>query len=227
MTGAQNGLDPTPAVEGNRTQALDGARPSECGSHYAPRWYVVQTRRGTIEAMQAVQSELLAQGFQSFLPKIRRPIRAPQPGAPRRHRKAVQPHPLMPAYPRYLFVLFDADRDQWRPICHTRGVVQMFGTSPERPTPMPHDAMARLLIRASKWAEFADEQDKAATAPLEPGTIARLIAGPMQGMQGIVVACTGKRTRLHLLAWDREVEADRASVAVEGAERQVDERDVA
>ncbi len=207
-------------------QALDGARPSECGSHYAPRWYVVQTRRGTIEAMQAVQSELLAQGFQSFLPKIRRP--APPPSAPRRHRKAEdKPHPLMPAYPRYLFVLFDAARDQWRPICHTRGVSRMFGATPERPTPMPHDAMARLLIRASKWAQIAAEQDKAATDPIEAGTIVTLASGPMAGMQGMVVSCTGKRTRVHLLSWDREVETDRATLAVVGGDRLADEQDVA
>lgn len=182
-----------------------GPRPSECGSHSRPRWYVAMTHRG---AERLAADELRKQDIQSFLPLRKREPRPVEPGH-RRHRKADPAEPVMvPAYPRYLFVLFDLQRDPWRRICSTRGVKHLFGSHPERPTPVPDKVMAAMLMRASKWGEEA-RQKPDPMQPLAKGAVVVIAAGLLSGSEGIVVECSGKRTKLLVLAWGREIEAPR------------------
>jgi len=194
------------AAEHADTALHAGLRPSECGSHSRPRWYVVMTHRG---AERLAADELRKQDIQSFLPLRRREPRPVIPGQPRRHRKAEPDEPQMvPAYPRYLFVLFDVERDRWRSICSTRGVKHLFGSHPERPTPIRDSVMAAMLLRASKWGEEAKVKPGPMPA-FDPGVVVTIIDGPMASIEGVVVSCNGKRTTVLLLRWDREVEVDR------------------
>ena len=209
---ADEAIDTGHGIPITDAQALPGARPSECGSLRSDRWYVVQTHRA---AERLAADELRKQDFQSFLPLILRRPKPPVPGAPRRHRKVEAEPVLAPAYPRYLFVLFDLQRDRWRAICSTRGVARLFGASPERPTPVPEAVMAKLLLRASKWQREAerDAQRRADRLTiLLPGEVVVVRSALFAGADAVVVNDDGRRTRVLLLTWNREVEVPRAEV---------------
>jgi transcriptional antiterminator RfaH len=91
-----------------------------------------------------------------------------------------------PLFPSYLFVRFDAHRDQWRPIQNTPGVFSLLRCHDTGlPQPCPDavvDALqategARLAItpRNSQWA---------------PGTPCSLATGPFRDHPGVVVSVT-------------------------------------
>ncbi|MDP3417866.1 transcription termination/antitermination protein NusG [Falsiroseomonas sp.] len=212
----QQMLDATRANDADNAGALSGESPSECGSHSTPRWHVALTHQG---AEKLAADELRKQDFQSFLPLRRREPRPTLPGTPRRHRRtADEGQPVMvPAYPRYLFVLFDPHRDPWRRICSTRGIRMLFGSHPERPTPVPHAVMAQVMRLASKWGEVPPRPADP-MAPLVVGAIVEVAVGLLAGLAAVVVACNGKRSRVLLLGHGREVEMDRSDIGATSAD---------
>lgn len=85
-------------------------------------WFVVQTHpNGEDKAVR----NLVNQGFDVYLPKYAKE---------RRHARKVE-MVLRPLFPRYLFVNFDPNTDQWRPINGTIGVSRLM-TQGERPLPL-------------------------------------------------------------------------------------------
>lgn len=108
-----------------------------CGSHLdppnrAPRWFCIETHpRAELLAIL----HLIRQHYTVHCPKLR---------------QWKNGKPLVPdvMFPGYLFVQFDRDLDQWRPIVSTRGVKRLFSTTPERPVPMPIGVVEDLMDRA-------------------------------------------------------------------------------
>jgi transcriptional antiterminator RfaH len=75
-------------------------------------WYAVHTKPS--KEAQA-DEHLRRQGFEVFLPQFEKQ---------RSHARKMEQVPA-PLFPRYLFVLFDADEQGWRVIRSTRGVVDL------------------------------------------------------------------------------------------------------
>src|SRR5262245_122871 len=97
------------------------------------RWYAVQTQ--PLRELRA-EAELVKQGFEVFLPRyLKRWTHA--------RRTASRPTPL---FPRYLFVAIDVERQRWRSINGTIGVVRIVGTG-ARPTPVPSAVIDELEHR--------------------------------------------------------------------------------
>jgi transcriptional antiterminator RfaH len=96
-------------------------------------WYVVQAQPN--REARAV-SELIAQGFDVFLPRYLRQ---------RRHaRKTTQVS--APLFPGYLFVALDAGLQRWRSINGTVGVVRLIA-SREQPSPIARGVVEGLMAR--------------------------------------------------------------------------------
>ncbi len=76
------------------------------------RWFAVQTLPHR-EAGACLQLE--NQGYRVFLPRIRKT---------RRHARKLDTV-LAPFFPRYLFIILDMNRDQWRSVNGTFGVSQL------------------------------------------------------------------------------------------------------
>lgn len=77
------------------------------------------------------------QGFDAFCPRFRKT---------RRHARRIESL-LVPVFPGYLFVRFDARRDHWSPINGTTGVKRLVGSSVGAPYPMPAAVMEALFAR--------------------------------------------------------------------------------
>ena len=97
------------------------------------RWYVVQTHARRED--QAVH-HLKRQGFKVYLPRYLKK---------RRHARKIDWHPF-PLFPRYLFVSFDLNINQWRSIHSTVGVSRliMFG---DKPIPVPAGVVEGIQAR--------------------------------------------------------------------------------
>lgn len=185
-------------------QALSGARPSECGSRFGPRWYVVQTYRG--EERLAVE-ELANQNFATLLPLRRREPCPVDPGAPRQHRKRDDRPPYTAAFPGYLFVLFDVAVDPWRCIHSTRGVKRLFSIREDRPVPVPVGVVERLMARLSKGLVMHLPTEPA--EPIPDGALVHVLSGPFLGQQGVCLRSDARagtvRLRLLTSAWDVDI----------------------
>lgn len=122
-------------------------------------WFVAETLpRAEFQA----QIQLERQLFDCFCPRFSRQ---------RRHARRIE-RVLAPLFPGYVFVRFDPDRDQWRSINGTTGVRRLIGGTPNRPQPMPQQAMEALVARCENGVVTRLVTD------LEVGQRVRLNAGP-------------------------------------------------
>lgn len=95
-------------------------------------------------------------------------------------------------FPSYLFVQFDPSVDPWRPIATLPGVRQIFGTAPERPTPLPDDEIEAILARPETALEAIAERTRIST-----GVRTRVTSGPFEGHEG--VCCRSEAERVTIL----------------------------
>jgi len=197
-------LDTTHRDGVTERHALSGARPSECGSHSGPRWYVAQTHRG---AERLAVEELANQNFATLLPLRRRDPRPVDPSAPRQHRKRDDGPPYTAAFPGYLFVLFDITADPWRCIHSTRGVKRLFSISEDRPVPVPVGVVERLMARLSKGLVMHLPTEPGEMIP--DGALVSVLSGPFLGQQGVCLRSDIRagtvRLRLLTSAWDVDI----------------------
>lgn len=96
------------------------------------RWYVAEAESRK-EALAIVHLE--RQSFHCFYPTFMKV---------RRHARRVE-MVRAPLFPGYIFISFNATRDEWRSINGTRGVRRLLTSERMRPTPMPGHAMVPLL----------------------------------------------------------------------------------
>lgn len=94
------------------------------------RWYVVHTQA---RAERLAENHLKQQGYRVFCPVIRRETR---------HSRKVKTV-LAPLFPRYIFTSFNPDRDRWRSINGTVGVLRLI-TANDRPLPLPKGLIETL-----------------------------------------------------------------------------------
>jgi len=93
-------------------------------------WYLIYTKA---KGEELAHDNLLRQGFNAYLPKIKR-----------EKRLRGKYRPIIEAlFPRYLFILLDTKNDNWMPIRSTIGVSNMvrFGGLPAQ---VPHELVSEL-----------------------------------------------------------------------------------
>jgi transcriptional antiterminator RfaH len=144
------------------------------------RYYVVQTKPQ--RELLAV-SEIQNQGFPTFLPMIQRDALASLTKSRIR---------LAPLFPKYVFVQFDKNLDQWRSLNGTRGVIRVMCMSNEEPSPVPTFVMERLLMAGELIME------EKSLLPFNLGDTTEFVEGPMQGRKGLVQACSADRVTVLL-----------------------------
>jgi transcription elongation factor/antiterminator RfaH len=122
------------------------------------RWYAVHTLPFAEERAEA---QLHRQGFRTFQPKRHKTVRHA------RKLRTVE----APYFPRYLFIILDLDRDQWRSVNGTFGVSRLVMRGDE-PHPVPRGVVEALV-------ESADERGVLRLGHnLKLGGRVRLLAGP-------------------------------------------------
>lgn len=130
------------------------------------RWFLAWTlphREATAE------TNLRWQGFRSFLPRHLKTVR---------HARKLR-NVSAPIFPRYVFVALNLERDRWRAVKSTMGIVNVF-TAHDRPVPAPAGVVETLIQSTDKSGrlQFADA--------LERGQMVRLVAGPFAQALGIL-----------------------------------------
>jgi transcriptional antiterminator RfaH len=131
------------------------------------RWYVV---RALPKREHGAEAQLAGQGFRVFLPKVSRNVRHA------RKTKAVH----APAFPGYLFVALDLQRDRWRSINGTFGVMCLI-MAEERPLPVPRGVVETII-------EYMDESGVCRfDRELTEGQSIRVTAGPLAEAVGELV----------------------------------------
>jgi transcription elongation factor/antiterminator RfaH len=102
--------------------ALSGGQPTDLAA--GERWFVVHTLP---HQEKRAQIQLKNQRYRTFLPKRQKTIR---------HARKLTTV-VAPFFPRYMFVILDPERDQWRPINGTLGVagIVMQGERPHAAPP--------------------------------------------------------------------------------------------
>lgn len=128
-------------------------------------WYAIYTH---VNFEERVASALEAQGFEVYLPLLRRWDR----------RRGVLT--WKPAFPRYLFVHCHLTPEEWRAIKKTRGVLQFVGM--EKPEPIPEREIQSVRI----ILENANGEVEGHPF-LKVGDKVKVVAGPFKGAVGYLV----------------------------------------
>jgi transcriptional antiterminator RfaH len=151
------------------------------------RWYVVNTRP---HQESRADLNLRRQGFQSWLPRLRRT---------RRHGRRLETV-LRPLFPGYLFVCFDPETEPWRLIFGTFGVRSLI-CHDDRPTPV-----AGGLVEALHQSTDDDGVVRVAPEDLKPGDRLRVISGAFADQVGTLIRLADRdRVALLLEMLGREV----------------------
>jgi transcription elongation factor/antiterminator RfaH len=95
------------------------------------RWFVVHTLP---YQEKRAQIQLENQRYRTFLPKREKTIR---------HARKLTTA-VAPFFPRYMFIILDPERDQWRPVDSTLGVGGMVMQG-NRPQPVPPEIVETLI----------------------------------------------------------------------------------
>lgn len=163
----------------------------QCG-----RWYVVQTRPQR-EAL--AEWHLQNQSFQTFLPKVSRSKRVGRR----------QVWASVPWFPGYLFVHLDLERQRWRSVGGTIGVVRLVGSGGRDglPTPVPPGLVERFQKLGSRELQLRER--------LAAGDRVRVIGGPFDQLCG-TLETVGDRERvtilLNILSSETRVSLSRATL---------------
>lgn len=143
-------------------------------------WYLIHSK----PAQENTAFEHLdRQGFEIFLPRMRRQVR--HAGRWRERVDAM--------FPRYLFIRLDADDQDWAPIRSTVGVSRLvrFGA---HPAVVPEELVEGLRARADDESIVRIET----TGDFNPGQRVRVLDGPFAGLEGIIQAKSA-RERVDIL----------------------------
>ena len=134
------------------------------------KWYAIHTRSRHEKQVDLFLSE---RGIETFLPLVHTLSR-------RRDRKSYVDIPL---FPGYMFVC--TDKERLFDVKFTRGVTRIIGTDIDAPTPIPDKQI--LDIKAIMETEVQLDP----FPYLKKGRMVRVKAGPLKGLEGILVERKG------------------------------------
>jgi len=149
-------------------------------------WFLVNAK--TRQEIVA-EANLRRQGYEVFLPLERRTVR---------HARRIR-DTFAAYFPGYLFVRIDIERQPWRPINSTLGVLRLVAGS-RGPTPAPA-ALIDSLRAASDARGLLN-----LTRTWDPGASVRIVSGPFADRLGVVEGLNGAdRVRVLLSIMNAEV----------------------
>lgn len=170
-------------------QKLSGSCPGPPANR---RWHCAATHG---QQEHRALSELLAQGFDAYLP-----LHLDRRGEVDR---------IIPMFAGYVFVGFDADSEPWGKVQNTRGVWGLLMSAPGRPQPVPVGIVEDLIARTSARRVVDDPGTSRRHAYMALGSRARVTDGPFEGWEGVCTLSGPSRVRLLLSLFSggaREVE---------------------
>lgn len=133
-------------------------------------WYLVHSKpRQEALALQQLQ----AQGYQAWLPQLKR--------LSRRRQRGVGLFVWEPLFPRYVFFRPGIATQSIAPARSTVGVTRLV-TFGHVPALMPHARLRELAL----WEREQHRQDAAAVAGLQTGMTVRITDGPLAGLDALV-----------------------------------------
>ena len=130
----------------------------------AKRWYAVYCQA---QKENMAREQLENQGFEAYLPLYKKL---------RRHARQMRETDA-PLFPRYLFVSFDVDRDQWRAVNSTRGVVGLVNFK----TDTPQGIADRIITDLRSTQDDGGLVSLAALELFKPGEPVRILEGAFAG----------------------------------------------
>ena len=134
------------------------------------KWYAVHTRS---RHEKQVDAFLIEKGIESFLPLINMLSR----------RKDRKKYVDLPLFPGYLFA--HVNQEQLSNVKYTRGVTKILGSDIDKPTPVPDKQVMDIKV-------LLESKVKLDPYPyLQKGTRVRVKAGPLKGVEGILVEKKG------------------------------------
>jgi len=161
-------------------------------------WFVVYTKpRQELVALE----NLARQHFEAYCPNV----------AITRRRKSQLVSLIEPFFPRYIFLRFNLQSDNWAPVRCTRGVSGLvrFGGVPRQ--------VPSRLIHALKANENAQQLQRSNPKSWKPGEVVEIEQGPFAGYRcifqaerstdrvSVLMDIVGKQTRATLLRQDLQV----------------------
>lgn len=162
----------------------------EGGGACAP-WYAIWTRS---HSEQLVADQLLAKGLDVFLPKIS--VWSRRGGV----RHAIQ----LPMFSGYLFLQAHVDKNVYLEVIKARGVVRVLGERWDALCPISHEEIESLQQLVNSGLAVTPH------SYLREGQRVRVTAGPLKGVEGLLVENKSEKGLLVL-----SVELLRRSVAVQ------------
>jgi transcription antitermination factor NusG len=187
------------ALPRNQLDRFDVYHEEQRGLVTVPRWFVLGTRS---HCERTVCDQLVAHGFESFLPTIRTWSRQQST------RKII----ALPMFPGYVFVRHAIDKHSYADIVKTRGAVRLLGEGCDRLAPVP-DAEVGALQRIVETQVFVFPHPY-----LREGQPVRITAGPLEGVEGTLVQFQSKPHKgllvvsVDLLQRSVAIEVDRTQV---------------
>ena len=139
-------------------------------------WFVIYTKP---RQESVAQENLLRQGFETYLPWLRRPRRL-------RNRRVEVSEPL---FTRYLFVRLDPDHRSVAPIRSTTGVTSLVAFGNQL-LPVPDAVIHQLRSAEGPDGHVHPPQERSFVS----GDIVRIDAGPFEQPHGRLPRAAGKRT---------------------------------
>ena len=134
------------------------------------KWYAIHTRS---RHEKQVDTFLRERGIETFLPLVHTLSR-------RKDRKTYIDIPL---FPGYMFV--NTDKERLFDVKYTRGVTRIIGTDVDAPTPIPD----KQILDMKSIMETDVQLDP--FPYLEKGRTVRVKAGPLKGVEGVLVERKG------------------------------------
>ncbi|MBI4169192.1 MAG: NusG-like protein [Acidobacteria bacterium] len=141
------------------------ARPA--GNPPPPGWHVVWTQS---HCEQLVHDQLVARGFESFLPKIN--VWSSRAGLRRLIRR--------PMFPGYLFLRHAMDKDSYLEVRKARGLVALLGETWERLAVVPEGEIESVRALARSDLPCMPHPY------LREGMRVRITRGPLAGVEGVL-----------------------------------------
>lgn len=183
----------------------------QCGCHSGDRWYVVSTpAKSEFIALLALNEA----GFRAWLPMIVHRSFVKLKDEPVRES-------VVPMFPRYLFVSFDTNRDQWRRIFGLRGVAWLFCGANERPIPVRHGVVEAIQALGRAGDGVIDEKATPfptnGFSPIVPDREVRILSGPLKGFSGICTMADKDRVKVMMTIFGRDGEMEFKRSHVEAA----------
>lgn len=131
------------------------------------RWFVAQTLS---RSEGRAQAQLQAQEFHTFLPRVERTVR---------HARKLRTV-LSAAFPGYIFVRLDLQRDRWRSVNGTIGVSRLI-MARDLPVPAPPGVVETIMGYVDEFGVARFDRD------LVEGQAIRIKAGPLADAVGTLV----------------------------------------